>query len=72
MTLNEQYNKLKLNYNGLTKKHATALEELKRLRCIEDDRKTLKRAISRANEKIERITQSNKHLRERLGWQEEN
>jgi hypothetical protein len=67
MTLQEKYDKLCQNYNGLTKKHMTAMAELKRLKDIEEREKTTSKALYRAEKKIKDIQQSRKHLKERYG-----
>ena len=65
--LNDKYNKLCTNYNGLTEKHRIALEKIKTLECIEEDNKTLRNAITVKNRKIKSLEDSRKHLKERFG-----
>jgi chromosome segregation ATPase len=61
-TLNAKYSKLSANYNGLTEKHRTALEKLKTLECTEEDNKTLRGAISQANQRTKRRDSRIKNL----------
>ena len=65
--LEDKYKNLSENYNGLSKRHIEALESLKRLNDTEEHNKRLRKDMSKANKRIKALTDSNKHLRERLG-----